>query len=575
MGEKNLITTLSHVMVISGNLGLTVGKLILGDLNLQFSNPVGGSDASYVITNGTGSLIRPVANAGVKTMHLGSDIEYRRTAITFEAIPSATRYISFQYVAGDTADAGFGQGINYRYKLGYWIIKSDSVSITPTYRLDLTSPLGFADTLTQRIIWRENNTMIWDTVGSIARGYANGAVNQAGIDRFGQFAIGSGDTLVTTGGKRYLDEVFSSYTLQSGIQYGLAPNNKVLDFDLYKATADDQTKRPLVIFIHGGGFKGGDKVSNFGTLYCGGLAKRGYVAASINYRTTSSIADDAAHFEAMLRALQDTKAAVRYFKQNGSTYGIVTSLIYVTGSSAGSITGLHLAYLDSAEVPNYITWNNVGGTFEGTSGSPGFSSKVSGVISNWGAIGDTAWIKNGDVPVYSVHGTSDSTVFYDSIPADGPFLYSSKYIYETAQNKGITSGLRLFYNTGHTLDNDPVKQDSALKSSVAWLYTILPSALTTVQDNHSLIPTTIELRQNYPNPFNPTTKITYGIPSTMKVSLVVYNILGQQMITLVDQTQNPGNYEVVFNGANLASGVYFYRLITGNLVLTKKMMFLK
>jgi hypothetical protein len=99
--------------------------------------------------------------------------------------------------------------------------------------------------------------------------------------------------------------------------------------------------------------------------------------------------------------------------------------------------------------------------------------------------------------------------------------------------------------------------------------------LTTVQDNHSLIPTNIELRQNYPNPFNPTTKISYGIPSTMKVSLVVYNILGQQMITLVDQTQNPGNYEVLFNGVNLASGAYFYRLTTGNVVLTKKMMFLK
>ena len=80
---------------------------------------------------------------------------------------------------------------------------------------------------------------------------------------------------------------------------------------LYTGTGDHGTRRPLVIFIHGGGFKGGDKVSNFGTLVCGGLARRGYVVASINYRVTSSIPDDQAHFEAMLRALQDAKAAVR------------------------------------------------------------------------------------------------------------------------------------------------------------------------------------------------------------------------------------------------------------------------
>ena len=574
MSSKSLATSLSKTTTATGNLGLTMGKLKLNDFNMSFNNPSGGSDASYVVTNGAGSLIRQITSTSVKTVYIGSDIELRKTAFTFEVAPTSIRNISFRYVSGDTADAGFRQGINYRYKLGYWVINTDRPDSTGTYKLDLTSPLGFADTLTQRIIWRADKSVIWDTVGSSARGYLAGAVNQAGIDRFGQFAIGSGDTLQVAAGKRYLDPVFSSYILQSDLQYGLA-GAKALTYDLYTPAGDTKTNRPLVIFVHGGGFQGGDKVSGFGTLYCGGLAKRGYVVASINYRTTSPLANDLAQFEAMIRAVQDAKAAVRYFRQNASANGIDPATIYMTGSSAGSITTLHLAYLDSTEVPNTVTWANVGGTFEGTSGTPGVSSKISGVISNWGAIGDTAWIKRGDIPVYLVHGTADVTVFYDSIPSDGPFLYSDKYIYSTAQRNGITSGLRLFYNTGHTLDNDAIKQDSALKSAVAWLYTILPSVTDVKGLNNLLIPSTVVLNQNYPNPFNPTTKISYGVPSSMKVSLVVYDVLGKQLMTLVDQVQTPGNYEVPFNGANLSSGIYFYRLTTGNVVMTKKMMFLK
>ncbi|GEM_PF-3420216 len=272
------------------------------------------------------------------------------------------------------------------------------------------------------------------------------------------------------GQTRYESEIFSSYQLQSNIQYGATTTQKM---DIYTGTGDYGTSRPLVIFIHGGGFKGGDKVSNFGTLVCGGLAKRGYVVASINYRITSTIPDDQTHFEAMLRALQDAKAAVRFFRRYHTTYGIDTTQIFATGSSAGSITALHLAFLDSVEVPSFVNWANVGGTFEGSSGNPGYTSNIQGVISNWGAIGDTLWMQNGDVPVYCVHGLDDVTVYYEQIPADGPFLYGSKHIFDRAQNIGLISGLRTFVNTGHTLDNNTTKQDSAYKDFSAWLYTIL------------------------------------------------------------------------------------------------------
>ena len=88
-------------------------------------------------------------------------------------------------------------------------------------------------------------------------------------------------------------------------------------------------------------------------------------------------------------------------------------------------------------------------------------------------------------------------------------------------------------------------------------------------------PLTYVLAQNYPNPFNPTTKIEYSIPAQAKVELRVYNIVGQQVATLVSEVQAAGTYHVKFEGLNLASGVYFYRLTAGDFVSVKKMVLLK
>ncbi len=102
-------------------------------------------------------------------------------------------------------------------------------------------------------------------------------------------------------------------------------------------------------------------------------------------------------------------------------------------------------------------------------------------------------------------------------------------------------------------------------------------------------PDKFELMQNYPNPFNPTTTIKYSIPSVIarseatkqshdfasNVQLNVYNILGEEVATLVNEKQAPGNYTVQFNASNLPSGVYFYTLRVGDFVATKKMVLLK
>jgi hypothetical protein len=83
------------------------------------------------------------------------------------------------------------------------------------------------------------------------------------------------------------------------------------------------------------------------------------------------------------------------------------------------------------------------------------------------------------------------------------------------------------------------------------------------------------LRQNYPNPFNPSTTISYDLPANNFVTLKVYDILGKEVATLVNGFQTRKRHEVTFNGAGLASGVYFYRLQTALFSEVKKMVLVK
>jgi hypothetical protein len=88
-------------------------------------------------------------------------------------------------------------------------------------------------------------------------------------------------------------------------------------------------------------------------------------------------------------------------------------------------------------------------------------------------------------------------------------------------------------------------------------------------------PLAFQLEQNYPNPFNPSTKINYQISQNDFVSLKIYNVLGDEVATLVNENKPAGNYEVTFDASLLSSGTYFYKLQAGSFVETKKMMLLK
>ena len=99
--------------------------------------------------------------------------------------------------------------------------------------------------------------------------------------------------------------------------------------------------------------------------------------------------------------------------------------------------------------------------------------------------------------------------------------------------------------------------------------------VTDIEDEQYLIPVNAELSQNYPNPFNPSTIIKYDIPIESNVTLKVFDVLGREVTTLVNKRQKAGFYEVEWNAVNNSSGVYFYKILAGDFVETKKMLLLR
>jgi thiol-disulfide isomerase/thioredoxin len=101
------------------------------------------------------------------------------------------------------------------------------------------------------------------------------------------------------------------------------------------------------------------------------------------------------------------------------------------------------------------------------------------------------------------------------------------------------------------------------------------STVTSINKNKGVYPAYYKLEQNYPNPFNPSTNINYTLASSQFVTLKVYDILGNEIVSLVNEQKPAGNYTVKFNALNLGSGIYFYQLKAGNFIRTKKMILLK
>ena len=122
------------------------------------------------------------------------------------------------------------------------------------------------------------------------------------------------------------------------------------------------------------------------------------------------------------------------------------------------------------------------------------------------------------------------------------------------------------YITGQSMGNG---------TSFDYFTVVYSQNITGVIQQNSEIPDRFCLSQNYPNPFNPSTFIKFDIPKNSLVTLKLYDIVGREAATLIENEMAAGSYKFEFNGTNIASGVYFYKLSAGNFSNVKKMVLLK
>ena len=176
--------------------------------------------------------------------------------------------------------------------------------------------------------------------------------------------------------------------------------------------------------------------------------------------------------------------------------------------------------------------------------------------------------------VYSTPpGSNGETIFYTvfrrACPnTDGVVIPTNSGTYNyTYTYKRETAWIDTSLYTVAFVQNDNNKE--VINSSIS---TYIPSGIGNIGNG---IPAEYTLSQNYPNPFNPVTTINYSIPKSGFVSLKVFDILGKEVITLVNGNAPAGNYSVEFHSGNLASGLYFYKMNSGNFSATKKLIITK
>jgi hypothetical protein len=217
---------------------------------------------------------------------------------------------------------------------------------------------------------------------------------------------------------------------------------------------------------------------------------------------------------------------------------------------------------------------------------------IDSLNNKWFATGDKGVLKFDDI-TWVVFDTMNSNIpFQDvrTIEADKEEnIWISSLNYSIWQGGGVS----VYKNntwTNYTKQNSPLTEDwvnyiECDDSMNIWIATNY-GGITVYNENGIVlsnesywdfaeVPTGYLLLQNYPNPFNPVTTIKFNIPEAGNVSLRIYDILGREIKTLVDEFKNPGNYKVDFNASSLASGVYIYRLQAGNYFSSKKMVLIK
>ena len=261
---------------------------------------------------------------------------------------------------------------------------------------------------------------------------------------------------------RYANPIFAATSRKDNIQFGQNKNplfnNRVdkLLMNVFQPKGDPCSKRPLVLFMHGGWMQSGDH--NGENASAEQFAKRGFVSASIGYRLGIGGTFTPKNFATPgFMATQDARAAIRYFRKHAVEYGIDTNFIYLGGCSAGAYASLFTAYLDKkGEIPAFVDSGALAGGIEGKSGTPGFSSRFNGVLALSGGVLDTGWINRGDVSLVAAQCSDDPMV-----PSGGdqllnpntqvPFIrsFGATAIKTRAENVGVKTSMLTYQGDCH------------------------------------------------------------------------------------------------------------------------------
>lgn len=369
-------------------------------------------------------------------------------------------------------------------------------------------------------------------------------------------------------GNRYINRIFSDVTTTADVLYGSATAstgaNEQLYMDVYEPTGDGISNRPLIIMCHGGFFISGDKAGPDMVPLCEDFARMGYVVASINYRMGVSFLSDLddSFSQAVLRAVQDLRGAIRWFRksaaEDGNTYGIDPEMIFTFGSSAGAFMALHHAFMDQDELPSFMNQQATGlaGGIEGESGSAGYPSHVRALVSHCGALGDNAWIdEDENVPSCLFHGENDTTV-----PIDSTMFVLSGFlpiavtegsipISQRMTSIGLEHCFEINDNAGHVayISNQAIYDTTLAISSNFLAHHVCGFELDCTY--HEVLSSTVEIADHkqlkvYPNPADNMIFIPQATGQTLNA---LYTLDGRKVADIA---------ETSFNTSTLAEGVY-------------------
>jgi poly(3-hydroxybutyrate) depolymerase len=404
------------------------------------------------------------------------------------------------------------------------------------------------------------------------------------------------------------NDLFNSLAIisHSNVVYGQNLNYLVgmdtLKMDIFHVNPliDNLSKKPVVIFFHGGDFSSGSKTDV--NAYCEQLARRGFVAASVQYRLgwnnnpggNSCDGDFSTYRYASYRALQDANAAIRFLTVNASMYSIDTSYIFIAGQDAGAITAMNAGFVDQNEAnilyPGALA--DLGGIYN--SGNNLIATYTIKGILNWcGGIADTNCIDaNENIPVLSIHGLKDSIMpvsvgpykYCNSTLNPAPVFYGPKQLFQRMKNIGIcaesnydANGEHCFFPTLEPVNYVPFKFTCFFKNILCGNCNTNEKVSYSIQSCMDAAPLTASsiLGGNQltisPIPVHSQCTIDGFINEEATIQIRLISLLGQQWIVGDELRNKSGQLHQTFSlPKGIVNGIYILQLQLNDEIINRK-----